>query len=254
MYTPAPGFVFSNEYMEYRKKVNNAVIPSISLIAIASILSSIAVGCCAFLELDVTYFNTNDENKVEHDASVKIGLYSYEAEAVFNDDGDCYEYPENLDEDSQWVTAKTFGVLCGVTAGVIAVILWGWVCCKMVSDRTIGKHLTTASFFATFACGMTFMFVNNDLCDDDNEALPWDRNDRQKTGADCSLAWGGRCAIAGCVFWFAAFLSSLRTAKILEEIPPYEEVTVIVPSQEPLLAARDAETATNTAAPVASAQ
>jgi len=123
----------------------------------------------------------------------------------------------------------------------------GWVCCKMVSDRTIGKHLTTASFFATFACGMTFMFVNNDLCDGDNEALPWDRNDRQKTGADCSLAWGGRCAIAGCVFWFVAFLSSLRTAKILEEIPPYEEVTVIVPSQEPLLASRDAETATNTA-------
>jgi len=51
-------FRFS-EYMEYRKKVNNAVIPSISLIAIASILSSIAVGCCAFLELDVTYFNTS---------------------------------------------------------------------------------------------------------------------------------------------------------------------------------------------------
>jgi len=48
-----------SEYMEYRKKVNNAVIPSISLIAIASILSSIAVGCCAFLELDVTYFNTS---------------------------------------------------------------------------------------------------------------------------------------------------------------------------------------------------
>jgi len=61
-----------------------------------------------------------DENKVEHDASVKIGLYSYEAEAVFNDDGDCYEYPENLDEDSQWVVSFHSSIRIQSRAFIIA--------------------------------------------------------------------------------------------------------------------------------------
>lgn len=52
-------FAYS-EYMAYRSMINSAVVPPVLTISLSSILSSIAVGCCAFLELEQTYLNDGE--------------------------------------------------------------------------------------------------------------------------------------------------------------------------------------------------
>ena len=81
-------------------------------------------------------------------------------------------------QDSSWETAKTFGVLSGIAAGFIAISIWGWACCRIMSDQTIGKVFVYLSTFACFASGMvsfksikgkhakmmrTYVFLNIDV-------------------------------------------------------------------------------------------
>lgn len=163
-------------------------------------------------------------------------MYAYEGrKSIYDGSYECYEYPEDIDYDSSWETAKTFGVLSGIAAGFIAISIWGWACCRIMSDQTIGKLFVYLSTFACFASGMMFTFVNNDLCDDDSKDYLSITKDATKTGSECSFASGGKCAISGTVFWFVSIILSIRAKKKLDVITPVDEIAVVTMQRVPLV-------------------
>lgn len=93
-----------SEYFRYRTRVNNVIAPAIIIAAIASILGSTAIGCCAFMKLTVSFTLTDHPEAGQLRFTRNVGLWSYEGHKSLDDSDDttCYEYPDRLEEDPSW--------------------------------------------------------------------------------------------------------------------------------------------------------
>jgi len=230
-------YSFSNmsEFMDYRKKVMSVLLPAMLMTVIATTLSSISVGSCAYATMESSYMTDIGLGvKVYRD----IGLWGYagysDLDSAKTDTSECYEYPDSVHIDSDWEAARVTGGLAETSIAIIFCSLLLWSCCNAFTSLTMSGILSFFSFFTIIFQGCTFLFLKSDLCSSSGDFKSIFETDVDGEIKDCDLSWGGKTSIAATVFWFVSFALSTNAFRYIGTLE--RPVDIMVISSEPLIA------------------
>lgn len=158
--------------------------------------------------------------------SVNFGIWSYQFWTIATSVGGsvifetCHKYPADVAIDSDWRAARAFSILAIIFGGLYLFtnLIMGCIAPVRAASRTEGPAFLCASIFQ----GLSLLLLNSSVCND-NTLLKQLQNDAEDMGNlgmnfqdTCSMATGGKCAIAATVIYFAAALTS-HMAVVAEE-------------------------------------
>lgn len=124
----------------------------------------------------------------------------------------CQGYPDGIEADATWTTARAFSVISFFFALFVLVIK----CCASCNTGTEApseRLVPPMYLLLSLATGLTLLLLDSKICKD-NPLLAFGDFVWPST---CSLGTGAKCIISSTVFWAAAALSGFQEQQALKE-------------------------------------
>eukprot|EP00584_Thalassiosira_punctigera_P003777 CAMPEP_0172537464 /NCGR_PEP_ID=MMETSP1067-20121228/9057_1 /TAXON_ID=265564 ORGANISM="Thalassiosira punctigera, Strain Tpunct2005C2" /NCGR_SAMPLE_ID=MMETSP1067 /ASSEMBLY_ACC=CAM_ASM_000444 /LENGTH=222 /DNA_ID=CAMNT_0013322769 /DNA_START=79 /DNA_END=747 /DNA_ORIENTATION=- len=168
--------------------------------------------------LNCTFIEFVDTSGTDKPMSIKFGLWFFQSwTAVFSVSGtylfeSCHYYPESIDLDDSWKTARLFSVIAFVLGIIILIGLCVSACTRDISRVTYGWEAPL--YLLTGLCqGFTLFFLNSKAC----KGNLWVQLKGDITGVTfpdtCSISKGAKLTISAMVFFFAAGVTAFVAHK-----------------------------------------
>lgn len=162
---------------------------------------------CNFIKFTSTNDNTADP------VTAEFGIWYYQSiSAVMSSDGtflfnSCHSYPDYMDIDSSWKTARAFIVLAFISS-IIIITCNFLAACFDYSELSQDLRLESIAYLLTAIFqGLTLLLLNSSVCNDN--ILAKEFTQRLITFPDtCSMSNGAKLSISATVIWFAASVAS----------------------------------------------
>jgi len=142
------------------------------------VLTSTAAAICSIAPLPFCKLVSNKRSGSYY------GLYQY----YDTNYGQCMNYPDGIDVDSSWRTARAFAIIGGISGGLSC--LWFWFSgvihhSSPSVDKLRWQASAATSLFACLSVGLSLLILDSNLCDD----------------SGCKLASEGNVILAGCILF-----------------------------------------------------
>jgi hypothetical protein len=132
----------------------------------------------------------------------------------------CLDYPESMDIDAKWKTARAFSIIAPVIGGFITFFSWLAPCMYYGKDmwKQGGGWLIVVAIFQ----GFTLFFLGSNACVDNPLVRSMGYDDT------CVMDWGTHLSITSVVCWFMAGVAMMFVipAPTRPKPPPPETQTV----------------------------
>ena len=134
----------------------------------------------------------------------------------------CLDYPDSVDIDAKWKTARAFSIIAPVIGGFVTFFAWTTPC--MSFSQALWKQGGCLFLFTSFCQGLTLLFLGSNACLN-NPLVVASGSPYPDT---CKLDWGAKLNISSVVFWFiaGALMMFILPAPVLPERPPPQTQTV----------------------------
>lgn len=192
-----------------------SMLPGI-IAAFAFIVSLFGGAYCKFLSFTST--SRESTGGVESPITLYFGIWYYQGWQLVNSatQGDiiletCYNYPDGMNIDSKWRTARAFSIITLVISGVVT--FWALLASCIYPSKQNYKAGGMIYILCCLFQGLTLLLLDSNACHNNSlitvlrEQIPDDSVTFQPS---CSMAAGANCAIAGTVLFFVAGIAAMK--------------------------------------------
>lgn len=131
----------------------------------------------------------------------------------------CVDYPNSVDIDAKWKTARAFSIIAPVIGGFLAFFAWLAPC--MNFGEASWKKAGLVFILVTLFQGFTLFLLSSNACINNPLVPTYGYQDT------CELEWGTKLNITSVVFWFiAGVVMKQMPAPTQPPRPPPETQTV----------------------------
>ena len=140
----------------------------------------------------------------------------------------CLEYPNSVDIDAKWKTARAFSIIAPVIGGLVTLFAWTSPCVSF--SQALWKQGGCLFLFTSLCQGLTLLFLGSNACVDNMLVFA--------SGLlypdTCKLDWGTKLNISSVILWFiaGALMMFILPVPKQQERPPPQTQTVTYTATE----------------------